>query len=312
MKIGIIGGGIIGLTSGVVLAEAGHDVQIYSKHRFEEITSWAAAATGYPTNVEESERVNDWFARSNDILTGLIDQDKSGVTKKSWISYSYHETPDVPFWWPYVEDHANLAADACPHDLQSGIQATILHMDTGVYFPYMMKRFEAAGGRYDYRGIANVDEISSDFDCVINSTGIFAGAFAGDESVEPGRGQVVVVRNPDLEDCLRIENTKSYIYPRDNECILGGSYDVGDWSMEEDQDLTQRILDWAGEMEPRLKGVEVLSVRVGLRPLRPTVRLEREVLADGSPVIHNYGHGGAGYTLSWGCAQDVLKLVESA
>ena len=82
--------------------------------------------------------------------------------------------------------------------------------------------------------------------------------------------------------------------------------------MEEDQDLTQRILDWAGEMEPRLKGVEVLSVRVGLRPLRPTVRLEREVLADGSPVIHNYGHGGAGYTLSWGCAQDVLKLVESA
>ncbi len=48
--------------------------------------------------------------------------------------------------------------------------------------------------------------------------------------------------------------------------------------------------------------------RVGLRPARPTVRLEAEQ-AGGRPVVHNYGHGGAGVTLSWGCAQERLAAA---
>jgi D-amino-acid oxidase len=27
-------------------------------------------------------------------------------------------------------------------------------------------------------------------------------------------------------------------------------------------------------------------------------------------ILHNYGHGGSGYTLSWGCAFDILQMVE--
>jgi D-amino-acid oxidase len=48
----------------------------------------------------------------------------------------------------------------------------------------------------------------------------------------------------------------------------------------------------------------VLRDQTGLRPVRPTVRVERE-----GRVVHNYGHGGAGYTLSWGCAQEVVRLL---
>jgi D-amino-acid oxidase len=52
---------------------------------------------------------------------------------------------------------------------------------------------------------------------------------------------------------------------------------------------------------------------VGLRPARPAVRLEAVPHAGGEPggVVHCYGHGGAGVTLSWGCADDVLTAVES-
>jgi D-amino-acid oxidase len=39
------------------------------------------------------------------------------------------------------------------------------------------------------------------------------------------------------------------------------------------------------------------------------VRLERDRLRDGRIAIHNYGHGGAGFTLCRGCAEDVAKLV---
>jgi D-amino-acid oxidase len=51
------------------------------------------------------------------------------------------------------------------------------------------------------------------------------------------------------------------------------------------------------------------AVAVGLRPARSEVRLEATTLADGRPLVHNYGHGGSGFTLSWGCADEVARLV---
>ncbi|MEP5340713.1 MAG: FAD-dependent oxidoreductase [Algibacter sp.] len=47
----------------------------------------------------------------------------------------------------------------------------------------------------------------------------------------------------------------------------------------------------------------------GIRPFREdSYRLEEEHLND-KLVIHNYGHGGAGITLSWGCALEVEDLI---
>ena len=62
-------------------------------------------------------------------------------------------------------------------------------------------------------------------------------------------------------------------------------------------------------LDPRLAGAEVLAVRVGLRPGRPEVRVEAGTTTDGRPLVHNYGHGGAGFILSWGCALDVVELA---
>jgi hypothetical protein len=42
------------------------------------------------------------------------------------------------------------------------------------------------------------------------------------------------------------------------------------------------------------------------------IRVEPDRLADRRPVIHNYGHGGAGFTVSWGCAANVLAYAEIA
>lgn len=51
-------------------------------------------------------------------------------------------------------------------------------------------------------------------------------------------------------------------------------------------------------------------LKVGLRPYRNnTYRLEKQVLSDGKFVVHNYGHGGAGITMSWGCAQEVADIL---
>ncbi len=146
----------------------------------------------------------------------------------------------------------------------------------------------------------------------MNCTGLGAARLAADDGVYPIRGQVVAVANPGIDvstsdesDQLRI----AYAYPRSNEVVLGGTREIGVSDVEPDEAETDRILADAAVLEPRLQGQEVVAVRVGLRPGRAEVRLEADRLADGRPLVHNYGHGGAGYILSWGCAFDVVDIV---
>ena len=61
--------------------------------------------------------------------------------------------------------------------------------------------------------------------------------------------------------------------------------------------------------------MQVLEDWVGLRPGRISLRLEREECVLGGkarPVVHNYGHGGSGMTLAWGCAGDVVAMLKGA
>jgi D-amino-acid oxidase len=94
--------------------------------------------------------------------------------------------------------------------------------------------------------------------------------------------------------------------------ILGGARQIGNEETSPDDDLTERILSDAARLDPLVAGTEVLDVRVGLRPGRPEVRVEAGVLGDGRTVVHNYGHSGAGFLLSWGCALDVVALANAA
>jgi D-amino-acid oxidase len=73
-------------------------------------------------------------------------------------------------------------------------------------------------------------------------------------------------------------------------------------------------MDRCIEVVPELAGAEMLQHHVGLRPSRPGgVRLEVDAEGPkGTEVIHNYGHGGAGVTLSWGCGEEVVGLMEKS
>lgn len=72
------------------------------------------------------------------------------------------------------------------------------------------------------------------------------------------------------------------------------------------------ILSRAKSMCPYLNDRPVSEVRVGLRPGRDTIRLELDTGSAACPVVHNYGHGGSGWTVMWGCAEDVVNLVGQA
>lgn len=71
------------------------------------------------------------------------------------------------------------------------------------------------------------------------------------------------------------------------------------------------IFDGCRELVPGLKQAPVLYEWTGLRPGRNEVRLEPEILSNGKVLIHNYGHGGCGVTVASGCADDVVKIVQT-
>ncbi|MCI0481629.1 MAG: FAD-binding oxidoreductase, partial [Candidatus Dadabacteria bacterium] len=129
----------------------------------------------------------------------------------------------------------------------------------------------------------------------------------------PVRGQIVIVKNTGLKRIISVDSGKLapiYIVPRNEDCVLGGTAEENDWDLNIDSAASDKILAKCTAIEPSLKGAEILGHRVGLRPGRTEVRLELEALQDGGAVIHDYGHGGAGFTLSWGCADEVLRLAE--
>jgi D-amino-acid oxidase len=72
--------------------------------------------------------------------------------------------------------------------------------------------------------------------------------------------------------------------------------------------IAERIVAHCAAIDPRLRGATILGHRVGLRPYRPEVRLESEPLS-GGVLWHNYGHGGAGISLAWGCAAAITAAV---
>src|SRR3954454_19208329 len=100
----------------------------------------------------------------------------------------------------------------------------------------------------------------------------------------------------------------TYVVPRSHDIVVGGSDEEGDWSRTPDPETAERILERTRGLVPELTGAKVLRHKVGLRPVRPAVRLEEE-RRGATRVVHCYGHGGAGVTLSWGCADEVAAMV---
>jgi D-amino-acid oxidase len=135
----------------------------------------------------------------------------------------------------------------------------------------------------------------------------------GETRLYPIRGQVVRVRAPGVKQAWLDDygpRSLAYIVPRSQDVILGGTAQKGDWNEDVVPETSEEILRKNTEIDPALKSAEVIESAVGLRPGRDAVRLELEI-ADGCAVIQNYGHGGAGFTLSWGCAEEVAALAES-
>ncbi|HEX6751304.1 MAG TPA: FAD-dependent oxidoreductase [Longimicrobium sp.] len=309
----VVGAGVIGLTSAIRLQEAGWRVRIWAAEAPERTTSAVAAAIWYPYRVGPEALVKAWGERSFAVFEELARDGSTGVRMLPGIELLPRRADphDVPEWASHIADFRVATGGDIP-DGRVGWALTVPVADTGVYLRWLAARFADNGGMMEIRRVASLAEAAAACPLVVNCSGLGARELVGDGAMRPVRGQVLRVENPGLTRFWLDEYHPDgllYIIPRSGDCILGGTAEEGEEDTTPDMDVSEQIRWRCAELEPDLADARLLEHRVGLRPWRPEIRLEAEALPGGATVIHNYGHGGAGVTLSWGCAERIAELA---
>jgi D-amino-acid oxidase len=307
----VIGAGVSGLTAAVCLAEAGLAVQVRSRH-VPAITSCAAGAIWGPYFIAD-ERVIPWSERTRSILTGLAGDPASGVLLVHGLEASREGVPPPP-WAGGLDRFRVGTPEELPPGYATGWWYSAPVIDMPTYLDYLAKRLTGVGGAIELGTVGSFEEAGALAPVVVNCTGVESVELAADPDLTPTRGQVVVVENPGIEEFFADHDespTPVYFLPQGRQVVLGGSALPRRTDLEPDPGIAEAIQRRCARIEPSLAAARVLGHRVGLRPSRAQVRLEAQETPWGT-LIHNYGHGGAGVTLSWGCALDVVRLVTYA
>jgi D-amino-acid oxidase len=306
----VIGAGISGLTTAVCLAEPGMAVRVLAKDPPARTTSAFAGASWGPYMVSDS-RVLDWSNQTLATLESIArTEPSSGVRLVHGLeAIPYHL--EAPAWARVVTGFRLCDADELPAGYVSGWRYTIPLVDMPAYLAYLERRLVAAGAAVEVATVKAFDEVIGLGAIIVNCTGLGARTLVPDPDLTPTRGQLVVVENPGVDWFFQDQaegEDLTYFLPHGDHVVLGGSAIPQCDNEQFDPAIAGAIIARCARIEPRLADATVLDHRVGLRPTRPRVRVERADIG-GHPLIHNYGHGGSGLTLSWGCAHAVRAEV---
>ena len=312
MRVIVVGAGVVGLSCAVRLAEAGHRVDVVARDLPLETTSAVAAALWYPYRAYPFEQVTRWAQASYDELARLAESSpKAGV--RLVPGTEVFRQPAADPWWRDAVPRLDrvTAASGLPDGYRDGWTFVAPVVEMPVYLVWLRQRLEALGGTVTRMALTALPDGSADgAPLVVNACGLAGRSLADDAALTPVRGQVVYVEQFGLDRWWLSGEGPTYVVPRSHDVVVGGTDEEGSWDRSADPATTERILERAARLVPQIAGARVVGHRVGLRPARPTVRLEEQRRADGGRVVHCYGHGGAGVTLSWGCADEVLALAE--
>ncbi|MFC5803302.1 FAD-dependent oxidoreductase [Streptomyces formicae] len=312
-RVVVVGAGVTGLTTAVVLAEAGASVHVIAE-QVPGVTSLAAGAMWGPYLVEPKDKVDQWGQRSLEIFRKLAEDPDTGVRLASGIEASRTaEAP--PDWATTLPGFRPCESAELPPGFIGGYRFTVPLIDMPTYLDYLLRRLRAASGTVERRRLASLADAGL-APLVVNCAGLGARDLVPDPDLRPIRGQHVVVTNPGLTEFFSEDTGSSpYLlcfYPHGDTVVLGGTAIDGEGSLTPDDKAAAGILARCAQVEPRLAQARVLEHRIGARPTRATVRVEAERDEEGGTVVvHNYGHGGAGVTLSWGCAEETEELLSA-
>ncbi|XP_011905881.1 PREDICTED: D-aspartate oxidase isoform X2 [Cercocebus atys] len=321
-RIAVVGAGVVGLSTAVCISKLVPQcsVTIISDKFTPDTTSDVAAGMLIPHTYPDTpiHMQKQWFRETFNHLFAIANSAEAGDAGvhlvSGWQIFQSTPTEEVPFWADVVLGFRRMTEAELKKFPQyvSGQAFTTLKCECPAYLPWLEKRIKGSGGWMLTRRIDDLWELYPSFDIVVNCSGLGSRQLAGDSKIFPVRGQVLQVQAPWVEHFIRDGSGLTYIYPGTSHVTLGGTRQKGDWNLSPDAENSREILSRCCALEPSLHGACNIREKVGLRPYRPGVRLQTELLArDGRrlPVVHHYGHGSGGISVHWGTALEAARLV---
>lgn len=309
----VVGCGVSGLSCAHELARAGHSVEIWTRELPQRTTSSVAGAIWYPFKVAPKERVARWASESYAEFERIARDGASGVTLCTGVELLPEGVEDeAAEYRACARNLRELARAELPAGFGRGFELDVPVVEMPLYLRWLENSVRAAGVRIVERALTSLAPALDAAPLVVNCTALGSRELLGDRELRPIRGQLVRVERRSVDRFVLDDfdpRGVTYVIPRSTDCIVGGTTDEGAEELVVSEEHTCFILKRCTELEPRLAGAKVLGVSVGVRPARSSVRVEREIPRPGAVLVHDYGHGGAGVTLSWGCAREVVRLV---
>lgn len=307
-KIAIIGAGISGLSCAYLLCQKNYVIDVIAKAFSPNITSNKAAAFWFPYHIRNDKRGIGWAQKSYAFYETLSADATSGISMKQLIKVlRKNVVEEEPVWIEFMPEGA---CSIIPEkDLQTGIakayNVTVPLIETQIFLPYLKDYVAANNVNFIHKALNSFEELNTEYDYIINCTALGAQKLCNDASIIPVRGQVALIETK-TDFPIYLDNEKPlYIVPRKDAMIIGGTYEENMYDETTEPSTIQNLLQNAYAVFPELKQQKFIGNWAGLRPYRPTARVEKE-----NNIIHNYGHGGSGFTLAFGCAEEVVNMLE--
>ncbi|XP_053612083.1 D-amino-acid oxidase [Plodia interpunctella] len=321
-KVAVLGGGINGFACAVKIKEKfpEFEVVLISSDFSPNTTGDGSGGLWYPYLCGDTPEslITKWGCETYSFLNKLwLEGDNGVILLPMYYLHRRKETFKLPAWSPLVFGYQELGPAQLSYlsqryssDYEAGETFTTFISRPPAIISYLHRRFETLNGKILHAKITSLsDYILKEYDVVVNCTGLGARDIVPDETVYAIRGQIAKVKAPWLCEAIIDKDRGNYILPNSGFCVLGGTNQENDYNTQVDPKDSERIFKGCIDMIPSLKNAQVMSEWVGLRPGRHNVRLEAEERGE-KLYIHNYGHGGSGFTLFWGCASDVVDILE--
>ncbi|KAH3774961.1 D-aspartate oxidase-like isoform X2 [Dreissena polymorpha] len=324
-SIGIVGAGIVGLSTAMHIQRElpRVPVTIYAD-KFDRATTSFGAGGLFRPNVDyckgvDPETVTRWSKDAFEFFSSLATSPKASDTGHMITpGYVFSNTPiENPLYKGLVFSFRDLTSAELQKlgvDYKYGYQVTTVVTYVPKYLPWLMAKFQEQGGLVVNRTVNSLEEFVGVHSVVVNCSGFRSRDLVGDKTVYPVRGHLVRVKAPWIKYWVYTEDS-AYFIPGFDEVSLGGIRQKDNYSLDINPKDSEGIKERCYKLWPSLKNAPVIGEWVDLRPHRDPVRIEYETMKfDKGPlkVVHNYGHGANGITLSWGTSRDAATLVSKA
>lgn len=312
MHVAVLGAGVLGLSTALLAQQRGWTVSLYTDRLPLHTTSVKAGASFKPHAVGYTAHTRRLLEDSWTAFERVQAEAGTAAGVRKHVHWEASSAPRPRADYLSVMQQVRiLERPEVPGGYAFGWRYVSFFIDMPVYLAWLMARFEQNTGRVVVveRPFTDLEQLAGlPAEIVFNCTGLGSRRLCHDQRLIPIKGQVVVVGpRPDMDWSINADGF--YVYPRRIETLLGGTTERNIDTETVDNGALHLVIHGNRRILPGLELGDVRRTYAGLRPYREGgIRIEAEE-RNSRRIVHNYGHGGAGVTLSWGSARAALDCV---